>query len=47
LGKLQSAFFCEAVSLGGTAAGRSEAVSFVQNGFGFCHIIAQGNNHIY
>ena len=40
LGKLQSAFFCEAVPLGGTAAGRSEAVSFVQNRFGLCHIIA-------
>src|SRR3989344_5865376 len=33
LGKLQSAFFCEAVPLGGTAAGRS--VSFAQKRFGF------------
>jgi hypothetical protein len=40
LGKLQSAFFCEAVPLGGTAAGRSEAVSSAQNRFGFGCIIA-------
>src|SRR3989338_1637556 len=39
LGKLQSAFFCEAVPLGGTAAGRS--VSSVQNRFGFGRINAQ------
>jgi len=39
-GKLQSAFFCEAVPLGGTAAGRSEAVNSAQNRFGFGHIIA-------
>jgi len=40
LGKLQSAFFCEALPLGGTAAGRSEAVNFAQNRFGFGCIIA-------
>jgi len=44
LGKLRSAFFCEAVPLGGTAAGRSEAVSFAQNRFGFGHIIAPKQN---
>ena len=33
LGKLQSAFFCEVVPLGGMVAGRS--VSFAQNRFGF------------
>jgi len=39
LGKLQSAFFCEAVPLGGTAAGRS--VSFAQKRFGFRQTNAQ------